>query len=163
MSLWDCDRSEKSDTDDVFIEMMRIREESKNNRPSHTWSKRLSPRQRLNKLNKQFSKLDLNDYLCTYTDMSSKCEYAIPSQSEFEAIFVDMDKNTPESREINCSCCGYDTCRDMAIAIHNGFNHKDNCIYYLKSQVETEKENALLLADKVKEEKMLFLSREKIL
>jgi NAD-dependent dihydropyrimidine dehydrogenase PreA subunit len=143
----------KSDTDDVFIEMMRIREESKNNRPSHTWSKRLSPRQRLNKLNKQFSKLDLNDYLCTYTDMSSECEYAIPSQSEFEAIFVDMDKNTSESREINCSCCGYDTCRDMAIAIHNGFNHKDNCIYYLKSQVETEKENALLLADKVKEEK----------
>lgn len=143
----------KGDTDDVFIEMMRIREESKNNRPGHTWSKRLSPRQRLNKLNKQFSKLDLNDYLCTYTDMSSECEYAIPSQSEFEAIFVDMDKNTPESREINCSCCGYDTCRDMAIAIHNGFNHKDNCIYYLKSQVETEKENALLLADKVKEEK----------
>lgn len=143
----------KGDSDDVFIEMMRIREESKNNRPSHTWSRRLSPKHRLNRLNKQFSKLNLNDYLCSYTDMSEQCEYAVPSQSEFEAIYVDMDKNTPESREINCSCCGYDTCRDMAIAIHNGFNHKDNCIYYLKSQVEAEKETAISLADKVKEEK----------
>lgn len=146
----------KSETDDVFIEMMHIREASKNNKPSHTWSRKLSPKQRLKRLNRQFAHLDLNDYLCTYTDMSEQCEYALPSQSELEAIFVDMDKNTAESRVINCSCCGYDTCRDMAIAIHNGYNHKRNCIYYLKEQVEAEKENAVRLADKVQEEKMII-------
>lgn len=147
---------EKGDTDDVYIEMMRIREASKNSKPSHTWSRRLSPKRRLHMLNKQFAKLNLEDYLCTYTDLSSQCEYAMPSQSELEAIYVDMDKITPESRKINCSCCGYDTCRDMAIAIHNGFNHKDNCIYYLKEQVEKEKENAVSLADKVQQEKSVI-------
>ena len=28
----------------------------------------------------------------------------------------------------------------MAIAIFNEFNHKENCIYYLKKEVEVEKE-----------------------
>lgn len=143
----------KAATDDVFIEMMRIREASKNNKPSHTWSRRLSPKQRLRKLNRQFSHLDLNDYLCSYTNLSDSCEYAKPSQSELEAIYNDMEKTTKESREINCSCCGYNTCYDMAVAIHNGFNHRENCIHYLKAQVETEKENALSLAEQIREEK----------
>ena len=47
---------------------------------------------------------------------------------------------TKAEKEINCSCCGYDTCKEMAIAIFNEFNHKENCIYYLKKEVEVEKE-----------------------
>lgn len=144
---------EKCDTDDTLMEMMRIRETSKNNKPSHTWSRKLSPKQRLRKLNKQFAKLNLKDYLCTYTDLSDSCEYAVPSQTEFETIFQDMGKTTKESREINCSCCGYETCREMAIAIHNGYNHKENCIHYVKAQVEVERNNALQLAKEVEAEK----------
>ncbi len=147
---------EKQGNDDVLIEMMHIREASKNNKPSHTWSRKLSPKQRLKKLNKQFSHLDLNDYLCSYTDLSGHCAYALPSQEELEAIYMDMGKDTPLSRNINCSCCGYDTCKDMAIAIHNGFNHKLNCIHYLKAQVEEEKETAVVLADQIQEEKNLI-------
>jgi len=33
---------------------------------------------------------------------------------------------------VNCSACGYNTCRDMAEAIAMGINHYDNCIYYVK-------------------------------
>ena len=58
-----------------------------------------------------------------------------------------MNKTTAESRKINCSCCGYDTCRDMATAIHNGFNHKENCVHYLKDLVEKEKKEVQELVE----------------
>ena len=41
-----------------------------------------------------------------------------------------MHKRTPESREINCSACGYNSCHDMMVAIYNGFNTKQSCIHY---------------------------------
>ena len=151
----------KAVTDDALQEMMRIRKNSKNDKSGHTWSRKLSPKKRLQKLNKQFAKLDINDYLCTYHDFSDVCSYAMPSQAEFETIYQDMGKTTKESRQINCSCCGYESCRDMAVAIHNGFNHKENCIYYIKDQVEIEKNNALDLASQVEEEKTMITNQRK--
>ncbi len=153
----------KAETEDAMIAMMRIRQESKNNKPLNTWSRKLSPKQRLKKLNKQFAKLNLEDYLCSYTDRSAGCVYEQPDARELEAIYNSMEKTTAESRQINCSCCGYDTCYDMAVAIHNGFNHKENCIHYLKAEVEVEKQHALSLADQVQEEKDVIADqREKI-
>lgn len=151
----------KAVTDDALQEMMRIRKNSKNDKSGHTWSRKLSPKKRLQKLNKQFAKLDINDYLCTYHDFSDVCSYAMPSQAEFETIYQDMGKTTKESRQINCSCCGYESCRDMAVAIHNGFNHKENCIYYIKDQVEIEKNNALDLPSQVEEEKTMIANQRK--
>jgi len=150
----------KNGSDDTLMELMRIREKSKNNKPAHTWSRKLSPKQRLKKLNKQFAKLDLNDYICSYTDLSDLCEYAIPTDAELEAIYNDMGKKTAESRKINCSCCGYDTCEKMAHAIHNGFNHKENCIHYMKTQVEIERNNALELARQVEDEKGIINEKQ---
>lgn len=153
----------KAETEDAMIAMMKIRQDSKNNKPLNTWSRKLSPKQRLKKLNKQFAKLSLDDYLCTYTDRSAGCAYEKPDARELEAIYNSMEKTTAESRNINCSCCGYDTCYDMAVAIHNGFNHKENCIHYLKAEVEVEKQHALELADQVQEEKDVIADqREKI-
>lgn len=153
----------KAETEDAMIAMMKIRQDSKNNKPLNTWSRKLSPKQRLKKLNKQFAKLNLDDYLCTYTDRSAGCAYEKPEGRELEAIYNSMEKTTAESRNINCSCCGYDTCYDMAVAIHNGFNHKENCIHYLKAEVEVEKQHALELADQVQEEKDVIADqREKI-
>lgn len=64
-----------------------------------------------------------------------------------------MNKKTADSQLIDCSCCGYDACRDMTIAIHNGFNRKENCIHYVKYLAEQEKERALLLTSQVESEK----------
>ena len=150
----------KNATDDVLMEMMRIKEASKNEKFRDTWSKKLSPAQRLKQLNKQFAKLDLNDYLCEYTDMSAKCAYNVPSAAQLDAIYNDMGKTTAASRKINCSCCGYETCEKMAIAIHNGFNHKENCIHYVKDQVEIEKNNALQLAAEVDHDKQVIATQQ---
>ena len=40
--------------------------------------------------------------------------------------------------KLNCSACGYDTCRRMAKMIFNNINSKENCIYYIKKKVELE-------------------------
>ena len=45
-------------------------------------------------LNKTFKKLDLNDYLCSYTDHSEVCKYQKPSDTQIDAIFREMGKNT---------------------------------------------------------------------
>lgn len=143
----------KGETDDALTTMMEIRKKSKKKTLASEWSKKLKPNQRLKLLNRKFAKLDLNDYLCTYTDRSAQCSFKLPSEAELDRVFEEMNKHTKEERAINCSCCGYQTCRDMATAIFNGFNHKENCIYYLKSEVETEKNHALELAQDVQNEK----------
>ena len=143
----------KGETDDALTTMMEIRKKSKKKTLASEWSKKLKPNQRLKLLNRKFAKLDLNDYLCTYTDRSAQCSFKLPSEAELDRVFEEMNKHTKEERAINCSCCGYQTCRDMATAIFNGFNHKENCIYYLKSEVETEKNRALELAQDVQNEK----------
>ncbi|MBD5544203.1 MAG: 4Fe-4S binding protein [Lachnospiraceae bacterium] len=153
----------KNATDDVLMEVMRIKEASKNDKFRHTWSRKLSPAQRLKFLNKQFAHLDLNDYLCEYTDMSSGCAYEKPTKAQLDAVFNDMGKTTELSRKINCSCCGYETCEIMATAIHNGFNHKGNCIHYVKGQVEAEKNNALELAAQVEEEKGVIKQQQELI
>ena len=143
----------KSKTDDALYNIHKIQEDCKKNNKSSAWSRKLTPEQRLKKLNRQFAKLDLNDYLRNYTDRSKECSYKKPSSSELEAIYQDMKKTTADSRKIDCECCGYATCERMATAIFNGFNKKENCIHYIKAEVEEEKERALELADVVKREK----------
>ena len=144
---------EKSKTDNALYNVHEIQEKSKKNSRASVWSRKLTPEQRLKKLNQQFSKLNLNDYLRSYTDRSSDCGHRIPNEIELDEIFTKMHKTTKASRRINCECCGYRTCEMMATAIYNGFNKMENCIHYIKDEVEHEKERALTLADMVITEK----------
>ena len=144
---------ELSKTDDALYALLEIREQSKKNGKTSAWSKKLTPEQRLKKFNQQFKDLNLNDYLRTYTDLSKTYKFNTPSQSELMVIYHDMLKNTKEEQSINCTCCGYDTCQEMATAIYNGFNQKENCIHYIRKQVELEKEHALILANENEAEK----------
>lgn len=144
---------EKSENDDLLVDMMKIREASKKSSGKSPWSKAKTPAQRLKLLNKQFANLDLNDYIRKYTDKSQKCKISTPSPSEEDAIFKSMNKFTKEDRNINCSCCGYSGCKQMAEAIHNGFNRKENCIYYLRSIATTERDEATRMAEELENDK----------
>ncbi len=137
--------SERSENDRALINLLTIREEVKSDNDG-AWAKNLTPEMRLNHLNEHFKDLDLSDYLREYTDRSAKCRYTVPNAEELDRIYLSMSKDTEESRKVNCSSCGYDTCYEMACAIHNGFNHRDNCVYYLKKEVEDEKEQLLYQA-----------------
>ncbi|MCR5800617.1 MAG: 4Fe-4S binding protein [Lachnospiraceae bacterium] len=134
---------EKSCTEDALFELLKIRERVKKDKGKNAWSRKLTPAQRLEEFNKQFANLDLNDYLRKYTDRSANCTVKQPTASEADRIFNSMYKTTKDKREINCSCCGYETCHDMMVAIYNGFNHPENCIHFVKDGVEDEKKAAV--------------------
>lgn len=121
-----------SATDTALYSLHDIKERVKKDTAGSAWSRYSTPEERLACLNEQFEKLRLEDYIRSYTDRSKNCKLFIPDASELEMIFMEMKKTDEPSRHINCSCCGYDSCYDMAVSIHNGFNHKENCIHYLK-------------------------------
>ncbi len=131
----------------AFYNIHEIQERVKKDTKKSPWSRPLTPEKRLAALNKQFKDLRLEDYLRKYTDRSRQCAHKIPTEAQLNAVFNDMNKTTAESRRINCSCCGYATCKDMATAIFNGFNHSSNCVHYLKDLVETEKKEAQLMVE----------------
>lgn len=140
-------------TDTALYNIHQIQENCKKNTKNSAWSRKLTPAQRLAKLNKQFSKLKLENYLRKYTDHSEECNYKLPSTEELNQIYDEMGKKTKEARCIDCECCGYESCEKMAFAIYNGFNKKENCIHFVKDTVEEEKKRALELADEIKAEK----------
>lgn len=142
-----------SETDDAMYNLLRIKEASKKNRPASAWSKHASPKMRLAALNRQFRHLHLEDYIRKYTDRSKKTEYKTPSQSELDSIYISMRKTTKEKQEINCTCCGYSTCKQMATAIYNGFNVKENCIHYQKDHDQQEMDHAECLAKEVEHQR----------
>lgn len=148
---------QKSKTDDALYALLDIREQSKKDGSSDAWSRTDSPEERLKNYNRQFEDLDLDDFLRGYTDRSAECRYDIPTNEQLEKVFADMNKLTEEARNIDCTCCGYDSCKQMATAIFNGFNHKENCIHYEKAMVaELEVEKAL--AEEANQAKSSFLA-----
>ncbi|MBR4278656.1 MAG: histidine kinase, partial [Clostridia bacterium] len=60
----------------------------------------------------------------------------VPSESELREILQQMGKFRPE-QELNCGSCGYDTCRDKAIAIYQGKAEISMCLPYLKDKAES--------------------------
>ena len=128
--------SEKTSEEEIFINFMKMKKTLHTKSKNSPWSDKLSPEQRLKKLNKQFAKLELSDFIRHYTDKSAQCIYRIPNENQLEQIYRSMNKNTRQQRMINCACCGYETCREMAVSIFNGFNVRENCIHYNKDRVE---------------------------
>ncbi len=141
----------KTLNEDVFMTIQKIRSSSKNDSKKSAWGRNATPKKRIEALNKQFENLNLNDFVRNYTDRSADCAFKIPSNTELEAIFAKMRKDTEEKRHIDCGCCGYDTCKDMAVAIYNGFSHRRNCVHYIKDRAYEEKDKAMTLADEVKQ------------
>ena len=137
---------EISSTDKALFNLLNIRESVKKDSGDSAVSRALQPAQRLEALNRQFASLDLKDYLRHYRDLSSECAVRIPDINELEHIFRSMGKDNNDSRRINCSSCGYNSCTEMATAIYNGFNHRENCVHYLRSAVENEHQNLIYKA-----------------
>lgn len=59
-----------------------------------------------------------------------------PSDEEIAVILKKMGKTRPED-ELNCGSCGYDTCREKAIAIYHGKAEISMCLPYLKDKAES--------------------------
>ena len=60
----------------------------------------------------------------------------MPSDAEIKDILRQMGKTRPED-ELNCGSCGYNTCREKAIAIYQGKAEISMCLPYLKDKAES--------------------------
>ena len=63
-----------------------------------------------------------------------------PTETEISSILRQMGK-FKESDELNCGSCGYDTCREKAIAIYQGKAEISMCLPFLKDKAESFSDN----------------------
>lgn len=80
--------------------------------------------------------------------------YKMPSDDEIREILATVGKTTPED-ELNCGSCGYNSCREKAIAVHNGLAELEMCLPYMRSRAESMSNliirttpNGLIVVDK---------------
>jgi len=60
----------------------------------------------------------------------------VPTPEELAAILRRTGKMRPED-EHNCGACGYDTCREKAVAVFQGMAEAEMCIPYMHSRAES--------------------------
>jgi signal transduction histidine kinase/iron only hydrogenase large subunit-like protein len=58
----------------------------------------------------------------------------VPSEERIKQILSELDMPSPEA-ERNCGACGYNTCREKAIAVLQGLAEKEMCLPYLMEQL----------------------------
>ena len=63
-----------------------------------------------------------------------------PTETEINSILRQMGK-FKEADELNCGSCGYDTCREKAIAIYQGKAEISMCLPFLKEKAESFSDN----------------------
>jgi hypothetical protein len=78
--------------------------------------------------------LSVDSFLRTYT--IKKISEINISERDIENAFMKMGKDTQEKRSFNCSACGSESCRDMAVKIAKGYNVPENCIEKAKNDLE---------------------------
>lgn len=66
----------------------------------------------------------------------------IPGKAVIDEILRQMNKFKPED-ELNCGSCGYDTCREKAIAVFQGKADLTMCMPFLKEKAESFSDNII--------------------
>lgn len=67
---------------------------------------------------------------------------AVPTEQEIAAILRKMGK-VRKDQELNCGSCGYNTCREKAIAIFRGKADISMCLPFLKDKAESFSDNII--------------------
>ena len=142
-----------ADNDDILFEIHKQRCADHSASKKDPWNTQIDYAARLKQFNEQFKDLKLEDFICTYTNRDNRIKPI--DRTQLEKIFVSMNKNTEEDRNINCSACGYDSCRTMAAAIASGVNKPENCVHFVKGELEVEKEAMGRLTQQLQERQEL--------
>jgi iron only hydrogenase large subunit-like protein/uncharacterized Fe-S cluster-containing protein len=68
--------------------------------------------------------------------LNRQLEYPVPSEEQIKEILAQTGKYQPED-ELNCGACGYNSCRDKAIAVYQGTAEVQMCIPYMRKRAES--------------------------
>lgn len=63
-------------------------------------------------------------------------DFNVPTEVEIKEILAKMGKTKPED-ELNCGTCGYNSCREKAIAVYRGKAEISMCLPFLKERAES--------------------------
>ena len=69
----------------------------------------------------------------------------IPGEAAIKEILSKMGKTSPE-KELNCGSCGYNTCREKAIAVYQGKADLSMCLPFLKEKAESFSDKIISLS-----------------
>lgn len=94
-------------------------------------------------------KLRLEDYIRAYS-ISDVSEMQV-SESDIEKSYQLLGKTTKREKHFDCHACGFNSCRDMAIALAKGINEKENCHQYMMNRNHDERQRAESVNEKVSE------------
>lgn len=139
---------DNEDNDDVLFEIHNQRVKANSKDKKNPWDRELTYEKRLENFNAQFTGLKLEDFLCTYHPSAKKVPL---TDAQIQKGFEELKKNTRAEQTIDCGACGYKSCAEMAGAIVQGFNHKENCIHYVKNEVIEEQETIREMTNELRE------------
>ena len=79
-----------------------------------------------------------------YNDRSeaSRRYIKIPNETELQQIYESMEKHS-KADIYDCCACGYNGCKQMAIAIFNGLNRRENCHHYVQHLANQDHEKEI--------------------
>ena len=128
--------------------------EQRKERQRNIWKTKKNDFFSLKKLEKTINRYwKPNLYGRTYKNHNDlfKAEVKDPTDAQLKEIYSKMGKYNKEDF-IDCKACGYDTCRQMAVAIFNGLNKSENCHLYKSNLLsKIQKEETKKLYDIVKQ------------
>jgi PAS domain S-box-containing protein len=77
------------------------------------------------------------DRLRPHDRIFTRKKYSPPviGEDQMKKILARMGKYSKDD-ELNCGACGYDSCRDKAVAVYEGNSHPEMCIPYMRMQAE---------------------------
>ena len=89
----------------------------------------------------EFSAADWHAAMASFARLDLGRGYAVsdqripePSEEQIAAILDRMGKHTL-AEELNCGACGYETCREHAVAIHTGLAETEMCLPFTIEQL----------------------------
>ena len=91
--------------------------------------------------------LKFEDFVRTY---QAKDSHSLTvTETDIRNAYSALKKNTVAEQTYDCRACGYESCREMAIAVAKGVNIPENCHQYVVKQSEAAHQDAILAQESV--------------
>ncbi|TEB14027.1 Iron hydrogenase 1 [Pelotomaculum sp. FP] len=87
-------------------------------------------------LNQRMEKLSMPADLLYRKYRDRKVNLPVPDEGQIKDILAMSDKFEPGD-ELNCGACGFDTCREKAIAVYQGKAEPQMCIPFMRKRAES--------------------------
>ena len=93
--------------------------------------------------------------------MAMPFEPAQPSEVEITQILERIGKARPAD-QLNCGACGYPTCREKAVAVHEGLAEVEMCLPFLIEQLQTNLQQVQHFQHELEETQAQLVHSEKL-